>query len=147
MKYIPVLYLGPWQVSEEVFRDKFQFLGGTQQDLKGTYETACLQGILSCPAPPLARKAPWCLISLWLSSAKQPLKTSSESHWRCLCLLPVGAIHRKTTASCFHFRLLAAVQWFESSLKITVLGQRQKANHFLLVINNHGLGDCLNHRG
>lgn len=60
---------------------------------------------------------------------------------------PPSWYHPSQSHCCFHCRLLAAVQWFEGSLKITVLGQREKANHFLLVINNHGLGDCLNHRG
>ena len=60
---------------------------------------------------------------------------------------PPSWYHPSQSHCSFHCRLLAAVQWFEGSLKITVLGQREKANHFLLVINNHGLGDCLNHRG
>lgn len=58
MKYIHMLYWGQWQVSEEVFRDKFHLLGGTQQDLQGTYETSCLRRILSCPALPTAGSAP-----------------------------------------------------------------------------------------
>lgn len=68
---------------------------------------------------------PWCFFPLGLS-ARLPLKTSSECQWICLFLLPISAIHCKATAFLFHFRWLAAVRWFECSLKITVLQERGK---------------------
>lgn len=64
--------MGQLQVSEEVFRDKFHLLWGTQYTVKGTGETSCLQGVLYCPPLLTARNAPLMLFPTWIVSKAAP---------------------------------------------------------------------------
>lgn len=120
------LYLGQLQLSDEVFRDKFCLLWGGRSNFNGTSETSCLPGVLSCPALPTASNA--------LLTLSPPLEYWQGSPWR---------LHQKVNgcvsfssrsvpsasgrlAFLSHVRLLAAVEWFECSLKILVPGEREK---------------------
>lgn len=148
MKSLHTLCWGQLQLSEEVFRDQFCHLGGVLSDVDGTSETPHLKGTLSRPALPRVDNAFLALVPTLTISKAAPEGFIRRS--MALCLFSsqsAPSTAGKATAFLSHVRLLTAVEWFECSLKIIVLGQGEKPIIFFLVVNHPAWGDCLSQGG